>query len=269
MINLVVIWNVNPQIFNLFGISVRWYSFLFATTFLVGYYLVQYYSKEAKLPQKTFDFWLLYMIIGAILGARLGHCFFYEFSYYVKHPLEIFQTWKGGLASHGGAIGLLIALWLFARNYKLSYLWVLDRIAGAVALGGFFIRLGNLMNSEIYGYPTNVPWAFIFKRTDADAVPRHPTQIYEALCYLLTFGLLHFLDQKFKHNPPKGILISVFLIGIFGTRFFIEFLKERQSDFENYMSIDMGQWLSIPFVITGIVYLLYIYKKNHGIIKEN
>ena len=269
MTPIVIVWNVSPEIFNLFGVSVRWYSVLFAMSFLVGYYIVQIYSKEAKLSQKTFDFWLLYMIIGAIIGARLGHCLFYEFSYYSKHPLEIFQTWKGGLASHGGAIGLLLALWVFSRQYKLNYLWMLDRIAGATALGGFFIRLGNLLNSEIFGYPTDVSWGFIFIRSDADKVPRHPTQLYEALSYLFIFGILHFIYRKFEHKPPKGMLISIFLIGVFGARFFIEFLKERQAHFENYMSFDMGQWLSIPFIIAGITYLVYIYKKNHGFIKEN
>jgi len=264
---LAIIWNPDPEIFSIFGISVRWYSLFFAMAFLGGYYLVQYYAKEAKLPSKVFDFWLLYMILGAILGARIGHCFFYEFDYYANHPLEIFQTWKGGLASHGGAVGLLVALWIFSKHFKLSYLWILDRIAAATALGGVFIRLGNLMNSEIFGYPTEMPWGFIFMRADADKVPRHPTQLYEALCYFIVFLTLHFIDRKHRYYPPKGILISIFVVGIFGTRFFIEFLKERQVLFENSMVLDMGQWLSVPFVIVGIFFLLYLtIKKN---IKNN
>ena len=265
---LAVLWNANPEIFEVFGVSVRWYSLFFALAFLGGYYLVQFYSKEAKLAPKVFDYWLLYMIIGSIIGARLGHCLFYEFNYYSQHPVEIFQTWKGGLASHGGAIGLLIALWLFSLHFKLSYIWILDRISAATALGGVLIRLGNLMNSEIFGYPTDLPWGFVFLRADTDKVPRHPTQLYEAISYLIVFIILHFTDRKYKYNPPKGLLVSILITGIFGTRFFIEFLKERQVDFENYMPLDMGQWLSIPFVFGGIAYLIYLYRRKNKILNK-
>ena len=263
---LVIFWNANPEIIELFGISVRWYSLFFALAFLGGYYLVQFYSKKANLAPKVFDYWLLYMIAGAVIGARLGHCLFYEFDYYSQHPLEVFQTWKGGLASHGGAIGLFLALWIFSYRFKISYIWILDRISAAIALGSAFIRMGNLMNSEIFGYPTDMPWGFVFLNADADKVPRHPTQIYEALSYLLVFVLLHFTDRKYKYNPPQGLLVSILLIGVFGTRFLIEFLKERQVDFENSMALDMGQWLSIPFIFGGIAYLIYLYKKKKHIL---
>ncbi len=262
--NLFITWNVSPEIINIFGLSIRWYSLLFASAFIAGYYILKIYLKNIDNSTKMADSALIYTIIGTIVGARLGHCFFYEPEYYLANPLEVFKTWNGGLASHGAAIGILLSIWIFARKNKVGYIWSLDRIAPVIALSGLFIRLGNLMNSEIYGKPTNLPWAFKFVRDETSAIPRHPTQIYEALIYLASFLILHKIFRKYEKNLPNGVLISVFLILIFGTRFFVEFLKERQVEFENAMALDMGQWLSIPFTLIGIVSLIYIYKKNKG-----
>ncbi len=262
MINLFVTWNVSPEIVNIFGLSVRWYSLLFACAFIFGYYIFKKYTINDGIDNKKADKILIYMIVGAILGARLGHCLFYEPEYYLKNPIEILKTWNGGLASHGGAIGILIAIYIYSVKSKLNYIWLLDRLVIVTALGGFFIRMGNLFNSEIYGKATNLPWAFKFVRDEQPAIPRHPTQIYEGLFYLLSFIFMHLVFKKYKNNPPRGLMLSLFFILIFGSRIFIEFLKERQVEFEETMTLDMGQWLSIPFVLFGIVYLIVIFNNK-------
>lgn len=203
----------------------------------------------------------IYMALGTVIGARLGHCLFYEPEYYLSKPLEILKVWKGGLASHGAAIGILLALWLFTRKYKKSYIWILDRIVVVVALGGALIRLGNLMNSEIYGVQTSLPWGFVFIR-NYETVPKHPTQIYEALTYFMVFGLLLWTYTRTKGHFRPGTLFAWFLILVFGIRFFIEFIKEDQVSFEAGMTLNMGQLLSIPFVIIGIVILILSRKKK-------
>jgi prolipoprotein diacylglyceryl transferase len=201
------------------------------------------------------------MAVGVIAGARLGHCFFYEPEFYLSHPLEILKVWHGGLASHGAAIGILLAIWLFCRKEKRDYNWVIDRIAIVVALAGVFIRTGNLMNSEIYGVETTVPWGFVFLR-NGETAPKHPTQIYEALAYLFIFLLLYRLYWRKKGEHIQGTLISLAIILIFVARFFIEFLKEDQVPFEAAMKLNMGQLLSIPFIILGFVWLYFSLKKN-------
>jgi prolipoprotein diacylglyceryl transferase len=196
------------------------------------------------------------MAVGTVIGARLGHCLFYEPDYYLQNPLEILKIWRGGLASHGAAIGILVALWLFIRKYKKPFIWILDRIVVVVALAGALIRLGNLMNSEIYGIETALPWGFVFIK-NLEVVPKHPTQIYEALTYFLIFGLLLTIYRRTDGKFRPGVLFSWFLILVFGMRFLIEFIKEDQVDFEAAMSLNMGQWLSIPFVLLGIGLLLF------------
>jgi prolipoprotein diacylglyceryl transferase len=204
------------------------------------------------------------MAIGTVVGARLGHCFFYEPQYYLENPLEIIKIWHGGLASHGAAIGILTALYLFARKEKRSYFWVLDRIVITVALSGLFIRLGNLMNSEIYGVQTSLPWGFIFVR-EGETVAKHPTQIYEALSYMLIFVLLLKLYYQYKGKPKEGLLFGLFLILTFTMRFLIEFVKNTQVEFEKSMFLNMGQLLSIPFVLAGIGILWYISAKPRSV----
>lgn len=255
-----ITWNVDPEIVSFWKISIRYYGVLFAAAFFFGYIIMQKIFKKEKLTIELLDNLTIYMAIGTVLGARLGHCLFYQPEYYLRNPLEILYIWHGGLASHGAAIGILIALYLFARKNKKPYIWILDRIVIVVALGGFFVRMGNLMNSEIYGIETSLPWGFVFIR-DGQTLPKHPTQIYEALSYLLIFIVLYWVYNKNQSKPKPGFIFGVFLIALFSVRFFIEFIKEVQVDFENTMTLNMGQWLSIPFILAGI-YLLYAsYKK--------
>jgi len=249
---LVIPWDVNPEIFRIGSFAVRWYGLLFASSFLFGYIILNRIFKNENLSESVLDRLTVYVAIGVIVGARLGHCLFYEPGYYLSHPLEILKIWHGGLASHGASIGILIALWLFVRKEKKDYTWVIDRVAIVVALSGLFIRMGNLMNSEIYGVETTVPWGFVFLRNGEHA-PKHPTQIYEGLVYLLTFFLLFRMYWKKKGDVYQGLLISIFLILIFTSRFFIEYVKEPQVDFESSMILNMGQLLSLPFIAMGII----------------
>ena len=248
---LVIPWNVNPEIFRIGTFAVRWYGLLFASSFLFGYVIMNRIFKNENLEEAVLDKLTIYMAIGVIVGARLGHCLFYEPSYYFHHPLEIIFIWHGGLASHGAAIGILTAVWLFSKKEKKDYFWVLDRIAIVVALSGFLIRMGNLMNSEIYGIETTVPWGFVFLRNH-EVAPKHPTQIYEGLAYLAIFILLFRLYWSKKGEHYQGLLISLAITLIFISRFFIEFLKEDQVAFEATMKLNMGQLLSIPFILLGI-----------------
>lgn len=265
---LIITWDVNPEIFRIGSFAVRWYGLLFASSFLFGYIIMNKMFKNENLPESVLDRLTVYMALGTIIGARLGHCFFYEPGYYLSNPIEIFKVWRGGLASHGAAIGILIALWLFIRKEKKDYTWVIDRIAIVVAISGFFIRTGNLMNSEIYGVETTVPWGFVFLR-NGETAPKHPTQIYEALAYFAVFILLYKIYWSKKGEHIQGLLISLFLIFVFISRFFIEFLKEDQVAFESAMKLNMGQWLSIPFVIGGFVWLFYSLKqKKRAVIKR-
>ena len=201
------------------------------------------------------------MAIGTIVGARLGHCLFYEPAYYLSNPIEILKIWRGGLASHGAAVGIITALYLFSKKTKRPTLYILDRVAITVALAGVLIRLGNLMNSEIYGTATSLPWGFIFVR-DGQTIPMHPTQIYEALSYLAGFIILYLIYQKSNAKPKPGLLFGIFLIITFGTRFLIEFIKQPQVGFEANMTLNMGQWLSIPLVIAGLYFIYYAFTKK-------
>jgi len=265
---LVIPWDVNPEIFRIGSFAVRWYGLLFASSFLFGYIIMNKIFRNEGLGEGVLDRLTVYMAVGVIVGARLGHCLFYEPGYYLSHPLEILKIWHGGLASHGAAIGILIALWLFVRKEKKDYTWIIDRIAIVVALSGFFIRMGNLMNSEIYGVETTLPWGFVFLR-NGETAPKHPTQIYEALAYLSIFILLYRIYWRKKGEHIQGLLISLLMILVFTARFFIEFLKEPQVEFETTMKLDMGQWLSIPFVIAGFVWLYFSLRaKKRAVIKR-
>ncbi len=253
-------WSVNPELFHLGPLAVRWYGVLFALGFFCGFYIVQWMYRVEHKNENNLNSLLIYMVLGALVGARLGHCFFYEPDYYLKHPLEILAIWEGGLASHGGAIGILIALYFYSRRHPDEpYLWVLDRIVVPTALGACFIRLGNLFNSEILGTPAQVPWAFIFQRIDY--VPRHPVQLYESICYLLIFVLLIAVYRQWRAQTPRGFLLGLFFVTVFTARFFLEFIKQRQADYEQNFPISVGQWLSIPFVIFG---LFLIWRSLHS-----
>lgn len=263
MLSNAIIWDFNPLLFGF----LRWYSLLFALAFVAGYLILQkiIFQKE-NIPNSYLDKLAVYVFLGVLIGARLGHCLFYEPSYYLNNIVEmilpIAQTQDGwkfvgyqGLASHGGAIGILIAIWLYARKTKLTMLWTLDRLVIVVALAGLFIRLGNLCNSEIYGIATNSDWGFIFVR-NGETVAKHPTQLYEAIAYFITFTVLLFIYIKQKTRIIPGTLFSLFLILAFTSRLIIENWKEVQEAWEANMTLNMGQILSIPFIAIGIVILI-------------
>ena len=251
-----IIWNISPEIFIIPGIDhpVRWYGLSWALGFLVSQQVMYYiYRKEGR-PAEQIDLLTIYMVVAAIGGARLGHVLFYDPINYLKEPWRIFAVWEGGLASHGGAIGILIALYFFARKTNVAYLWIVDRLVIVSALTGSFIRFGNLMNSEMVGIPTTLPWGFVF--TSIDNIPRHPAQLYEAIYCLFLFILLFTLWHKHRTTMTDGFLFAWFLIILFSLRFVDEFFKINQVEFENDLILNMGQILSIPFVIAGIIILI-------------
>ena len=261
MIDLFVHWNVSPEAINFGPLTVRWYGVLFGCAFIASYYAFRELLKFDKLPDDFADRALIYMILGTVIGARLGDCFFYHPAYYLQHPLEIVAVWRGGLSSHGGACGILTALYLFGRKTGKSYIWVLDRVVIVIGVAGFFIRTGNLMNSEIYGHTTELPWGFIFER-NRETEAKHPTQIYEALYYALTYIVLRFVYRKTDNRPRPFLIFGLFLIMVFGFRFCIEFIKNPQETFEESMMFNMGQLLSAPFIIMGIISLIISSRKE-------
>ncbi len=277
-----ITWDVSPQLFKIGNLEIRWYGLLFAMGFLIGQRILSHIFKKEGKPEKDVETLTAYMIIATIVGARLGHCLFYQPDVYLRSwegVLEIFKIWEGGLASHGAAVAILIALFIYTRyniiiqpfkgKFQItkqkrpgqSYFWILDRIVILVSLSGMLIRLGNLMNSEIFGKPTTLPWGFIFVRA-GETVPRHPTQIYESLFCLLLVIVLYNLWQKKRATLQEGYIFGVFLVSLFSFRFLIEFLKENQVDFENSLSLNMGQLLSLPLIIIGLIILWKIRKKT-------
>lgn len=272
---LTINWNPNPELFNLFGsFPLRYYGLLWGIGIVLACIIVQRQYRDRKISEDKFTPLFFYCVIGITLGARLGHCIFYDWSYFQNHliemilPIKFFPNggwkWTGytGLASHGGTLGLIIALWLYCRKTKMHYMDVLDMIAVATPICACFIRLANLMNSEIIGKPTDMPWAFVFERVDM--LPRHPAQLYEAIAYFIFFLGMIYLYKKSDHGTKlhRGFFFGLCLTEIFVFRFFVEFLKENQVDFENTMTLNMGQWLSIPFVIIGIYFMLFYGKKQ-------
>lgn len=257
-----IVWNVNPEIFSGF-ITVRWYGLMFAVGFLIGYEIVARMFKHEGAPERWLGILLVYVVIATIVGARLGHVFFYEWDEYKVDPIRILYIWEGGLASHGGTIAIILAVILYSIFVtKRSPLWTFDRLVIAIALVGGLIRLGNLFNSEIYGTATTLPWGFMFVRSrewhqlyEGQAV--HPTQIYEALCYFALFALLMWMYWKKNAEERPGLILGVFFIGIFLPRFLIEFIKNDQVAREATMSLNIGQQLSIPFIVLGILLVIY------------
>jgi phosphatidylglycerol:prolipoprotein diacylglycerol transferase len=271
---LFIEWNADPTIITLLGFSIRWYGLCFALAFLSGFQVVSYIFKKEGRPVEQADQLLLYTMVGTVVGARMGHYFFYEFPLLMADPVRFFVQMItppfSGLASHGAAIGLFIAFYLYTKkNVGQSYLYVTDRIVIVAALAGFFIRFGNLMNSEIIGKPTDMPWGFKFLRDlefnpsglAAFVVPRHPSQLYEALSCLLLFFILLYLWNLKKEKTQAGVMTGIFMIFVFTLRFFYEFLKENQSSFENGLAFNMGQILSIPAVLFGLGVLWYAKRK--------
>lgn len=289
-----ITWNASPDLISLGPLTLRWYGLLFAAGFLTGLYIVRAMFRAEGEPEEWLDKIFVYMVVGAVVGARLGHVFFYDWAYYSQNLLEIPAIWKGGLASHGGAIGIIIALWIFSVVHtKRSVLWVLDKVVVPTALAGCFIRLGNLMNSEIVGKHTDVSWGFKFPQHESSLwescqacadrvgqacfnvmetasgqplcvelsqVPvRHPVQLYESIAYLLTFFLLYWVYWKTNAKEQLGRIFGLFLILVLGViRFGLEYFKTSQGGFEEAlgMGLSTGQWLSVPFLLIGLYFLL-------------
>lgn len=246
-------WNVDPEILKIGPLAVRYYSLAFVIGFFLGEkYTFSITSKKFNWTEKQMSACLFYLLAGTFIGARLGHVLFYSPDYYLSNPLEIIQVWKGGLASHGGYAGVLIAIWLYIKKYKnITFLALMDILAAPCLFTGGLIRIGNLMNSEILGHRTDVPWAFIFERIDL--IPRHPSQIYEFLGYFSISIILYVLYKKFGDTWAKGRILGFAMWISFAFRIFVESFKENQVQFENDMFINMGQALSIPFIIIGLI----------------
>jgi phosphatidylglycerol:prolipoprotein diacylglycerol transferase len=249
-----IYWKVRPELFHLGPVTVRWYGLFFALLFLAGYFIVRWRFRVEKQDLASLDALCIYMVAGTIIGARLGHCLLYDPGYFLCHPVEILEVWKGGLASHGGAAGVLVAVGLYSRRHPdQPCLWLLDRIVVPAALGGACIRVGNLFNSEILGTPTHLPWGVIF--ANVDSVPRHPAQLYESVAYLLVFLGFLWVYRRWRERTPRGLLLGLFLVSVFTFRFLIEFIKERQASYEQNLPLSVGQWLSLPFVAGGLLLL--------------
>ena len=268
MIPSAIVWDPSPVLFSISGFAVRYYSLCWVIGLLGAYLIVKKLYKKQNIDEKLFDPLFLYCFLGILIGARFGHCLFYEPERYLSNPLDIILPFKdgkftgySGLASHGGVIGVIIALLLYVRKTKLKMVWTLDNIAIAAPFFSAMVRIGNFMNSEIIGTETDLPWGVIFVQ-DGKTVPHHPAQLYEAIAYLIIFlfGLL--LYKKYKSRIGSGLFMGYCLFTIFTFRFFVEFIKENQVAFEDGMTLIMGQWLSIPLIITGAYYMIKGIKKS-------
>jgi prolipoprotein diacylglyceryl transferase len=272
MILSAITWMVDPALFSIGSKEIRWYALAFIIGFAIGYKIVERMWKRENINPKWIDPLLYYTIIGTVAGARLGHCLFYDSGYYLSHPIDILKVWEGGLASHGGVLGIIIAIYFYSTKIThTSMLWTFDKLVTPTGLVAAFIRFGNLMNHEIYGHPTDLPWGFRFitnlpawrqGAAPAFTEPSHPTQLYEAACYLITFALCMWLYFKKDAWKKEGLIFGIFMICIFTARFCIEFLKNNQEPFEEGMMLNMGQLLSIPFVLTGVYFVLRASKKG-------
>jgi prolipoprotein diacylglyceryl transferase len=251
------VWNANPILLEIGPIQLYWYGLLFVGSFVVGLYILTWIYKREDRDPEVLETLFVYIITGAAIGARLIHCFFYEPSYFLEHPIEILYIWNGGLASHGGVVGVLLAVWLFTRKYNESYFWLLSRIAIPASLSATAIRIGNFMNSEIVGIPTDVPWAIIFLRIDE--LPRHPSQLYESIIYLFIFILLLFVYKSIKSTFATKLLPALFFLTIFTARFFLEFIKSRQAHYTTDLPFSTGQLLSMPFIALGLGWLIWAF----------
>ncbi len=272
---LSIVWEWNPTFITIGNLDIRWYGLMWAVGILLAERIIAHVCRREGLPKFVVESAFVWIVLGTFIGARVGHCLFYEPETYLPEPWRIITDIRdGGMASHGATIGIMLGIWFFVRRNHLPFVWGIDRIAIVAPLAGAIIRFGNLFNSEIVGRVTDVPWGFQFVRHDApwafrefngdvpevmlaDIPVRHPAQLYEAMCYLLTFALLMWLYyRKDMGRRRPGLLFGVAMIGIFLTRFFIEFIKERQVDFESGMALDMGQLLSIPFILFGVYMII-------------
>jgi len=271
-----IYWNVDPEIINVLGISIRYYGLLFVIGLILCIYILGWIYKRESIPPENLEKLSIYGMIGILAGARLGHCLFYEPSYYLSHPLDMILpitfppdggikfTGYQGLASHGGVLGLLIALYFYSRKTKHSMIDTLDLIAVVAGLSFGFIRLGNFMNSEIIGIPTTKPWGVIFERVDN--VPRHPAQLYEAISYFIILTIMLILYKKMRARLKNGFLFGLATVLFFTARFVIEFVKENQVGFEDGMKLNMGQLLSLPYIVVGIGFIIYGIMKTRKLV---
>lgn len=252
------VWSVDPVLFSFFSLKIHWYGVLFATAILSGFAVMNMIYKHEKKSIAQLESLQVYIVIGIVVGARLGHCLFYDPAYYLSNPLKIFAIQEGGLASHGGGIGALLGAFIYAKKEKLNYIWLIDRLAIPTALFAFFVRMGNLMNSEILGNPTDVSWAVVFSRVDS--LPRHPAQLYEAISYLVIFFLLAGIYRYTKKSENIGFLFGLFLVTVFSARIIVEFVKVTQEAYATGLFLSTGQLLSIPFLLVGIGLILFSLK---------
>ncbi len=249
------VWNIDPVIFQFGPLQLKWYGLLFVGSFFAGMWLTKWIFEREGYPVDKLDSLLLWALFGTVVGARLMHCFAYEPDYYLSHPVEILKVWRGGLASHGGMLGMMAVLYVFAKQNKLSYMWLLSRLAIPGMIVALSVRIGNFFNSEILGLPTSVPWAVVFSRIDN--IPRHPVQLYEAISYLVIFLILLFIYIRSKPDFATRILPGIFAFLLFGMRFILEYFKTRQADYMTSLPFTTGQLLSIPLIILGIVWILW------------
>ncbi|MDQ7067697.1 MAG: prolipoprotein diacylglyceryl transferase [Sulfurimonas sp.] len=255
------IWDASPIAFSVGPFSIFWYGILFASSILLGLEFMKWAFKLEGKNEETIEPLFLYTVIGIVVGARLGHCLFYDPAFYLAHPLKILAVWEGGLASHGGGLGAIIALYFGAKKYKMDFLWLIDRLIVPTALFGFLVRMGNFMNSEIVGIKTDVSWAIIFSRVDI--FPRHPAQLYEAFSYLAIFILLFGIYKFSKAAVKPGFMFGIFLTLVFSARFLIEFVKVRQADYDtSFLLMSTGQALSIPFFLVGLGSVFWSLRKS-------
>lgn len=267
---LAVVWDFNPTLIEIFGFEIRWYSLTWVAALLCGGWLFSYFCKREGKPKSVSDTTFMYIALGTIIGARLGHCLFYEPELYLREPWKIITGIRdGGLASHGATIGILLGIWLSSRKNKVSLWWTADRLGIIAPMSGAMIRLGNLFNSEIIGNETTVPWGFKFMRLypnwPEEMVPmRHPTQLYEALCCVVCFIILFVLYRYTKVVKREGFIFGGALVGIFLPRFVIEFVKINQVAFEQGMTLNMGQWLSVPFILIGASAMIWAWFRYKG-----
>ncbi len=252
-------WRVDPAIFHLGSIEVRWYGVLFAIGLLIGLYIMEYIFNRENVKRELLDPLFLYLVVGIVVGARLAHCLIYEPQYFLTHPIEILKIYKGGLASHGGILGAIIALYLYSKRYKIDFLWLFSRLIIPMFLLAALIRIGNFFNSEILGKASNLPWAIIFERVDN--IPRHPVMLYESIAYFLIFALSFYLYKRLNSKTFTYLMPPIALILGFLARFILEFFKEKQADYSLNIPLSVGQLLSIPFFLIGIIFLIWSIKK--------
>ena len=247
-------WNPSPIIWSWGPLMIRWYGLMFLIGFSVSYQMMKKICDWEGYPSEKMDSLLVHIVLGTTIGARLAHCLFYDPDYYLSHPLDILKIWEGGLASHGGGTGVIIAIWLFIRkNPEFKLMWLFDRCAIFTVFTGSLIRIGNIMNSEIIGRPTDGTWGVIFDRVDP--LPRHPAQLYESACYLVIATIAWLIYNRKRDKLPQGLLFGFVIAAIFVCRFSIEFIKENQSPFERDLVLNMGQLLSLPFIGLGVFFV--------------